>query len=86
MLLRKSAKVEKDPYEEDDIFEESEMMNVGIVEAESNGEPSRKMTHLDSKGCGLWHLLVLVLKFLTSLNISFVVKQNWLYVLFHLFA
>ena len=50
MLLRKSSKVEKDPYEEEDIFEESEMMNVGIIEAESNGEASRKVTHLDPKG------------------------------------
>ncbi len=84
MLLRKSAKVEKDPYEEDDIFEESEMMNVGIVEAESNGEPSRKMTHLDSKGCGLFisYKLItqkLILKFLTSLNVSFFVELNVLF-------
>ncbi len=50
MMLRKSVKVEKDPYEEDDIFEESEMMNVGIVETVSNGGDPKKSTHLDSKG------------------------------------
>lgn len=50
MMLRKSVKVEKEPYEEEDIFEESEMMNVGIVETASNGGDSKKSTHLDSKG------------------------------------
>ena len=43
-------KVEKDPYEEEDIFEESEMMNVGIVQPPTeNGDP-KKSTHLDTKG------------------------------------
>ncbi len=51
MMLRKSVKVEKDPYEEEDIFEESEMMNVGIVETVPNGGgESKKSTHLDPKG------------------------------------
>ena len=43
--------VEKEPYEEEDIFEESEMMNVGIVETTDNGGDAKKTTtHLDTKG------------------------------------
>lgn len=52
MLLRKSPMVEKDPYDEESIFEESEMMNVGVAsDASGNGNETRKVSsHLDSKG------------------------------------
>ena len=43
-------KVEKDPYEEEDIFEESEMMNVGIVQPPTENGDLKKSTHLDTKG------------------------------------
>jgi hypothetical protein len=50
MLLRKSAMVENEPYDEESIFEESEMMNVGIAENSGNGESRKVSTHLDPKG------------------------------------
>ena len=53
LLLRKSASVEGDPYDEESIFEESEMMNVGLVGETANGgnaDSKKASSHLDSKG------------------------------------
>lgn len=63
MLLRKSPLVEKEPYDEESILEESEMMNVGVVDG--NGNESRKpSSHLDSKG----YIRLLIRVFQTRLN------------------
>ena len=53
LLLRKSASVEDEPYDEESIFEESEMMNVGPVAETPNGansEAKKVSSHLDSRG------------------------------------